>query len=205
VTTFLLIRHGLHVFGGDRIAGRTAGVELSPSGREQADRLVDRLAALPLDALYSSPMERTLETARPLARARGLTVQVRDDLGEIDYGEWTGAALDDLRGTRPWEQWNTFRSGHRAPGGEAMIAVQARIVSALRLLWEHHGDASVALVTHGDVIRAALAHCLGAPLDFLLRMEISTASVSILDFTGDGPYVRCVNTAGVLAELPGVR
>jgi probable phosphomutase (TIGR03848 family) len=203
VTRFLLIRHGLHVFGGDRIAGRTAGVDLSPSGREQAQELVGRLAALPLDALYSSPIERTLETARPLAAARALTVQVRDDLSEIDYGDWTGAALDDLRGTPSWQQWNTFRSGHRAPGGEAMIAVQARIVSALRLLWERHGDASVAVVTHGDLIRAALAHCLGAPLDLLLRIEISTASVSILDYTGDGPYVRCVNSTGVLAELPG--
>jgi probable phosphoglycerate mutase len=204
MTTFLLIRHGLHLFGGERIAGRTPEVNLSPDGRRQAELLVERLCDVPLDAIYSSPIERTLQTAQPLATRRGLPVQPCEELIEIDYGDWTGRALDDLRGTEEWTQWNSFRSGQRAPNGEAMIGVQARIVSALQVLRARHRDSSVALVTHGDVIKAAVAHCLGAPLDLLLRMEISTASVSVVDFSGDGAYVRCVNTTGALRTGEGV-
>jgi probable phosphoglycerate mutase len=203
MTTVLLIRHALHVFGGDRIAGRTPGVVLSPDGEREAAALVDRLVSVPVAAVYSSPLERTLQTARPLAEHRGLTVERCDEVAEIDYGEWTGAALADLRSQPLWGQWNTFRSGQSAPGGEAMIAVQARVVTALMQLRERHGDECVAVVSHGDVIRAAVAHCLGAPLDLLLRFEIGTASVTVVDFTPDGPFVRCVNSRGVLAEPLG--
>jgi probable phosphomutase (TIGR03848 family) len=201
VTRFLLIRHGLNLFGGERIAGRTPGVNLSPDGSREAEQLVERLHGVPLEAIYSSPMERTLQTAQPLAAQRGLALQTWDDLIEIDYGDWTGAALADLRGRLRWTRWNSFRSGQRVPNGESMIGVQARIVSALIGLSERHGDASVAVVSHGDVIKAAIAHCLGSPLDLLLRIEISTASVSVVDFTGDGPYVRCVNNTGLLADV----
>jgi probable phosphomutase (TIGR03848 family) len=203
MTTFLLIRHALHVFGGERIAGRTPGIHLSPDGERQAEGLVERLAGVPLAAIYSSPVERALQTARAVAEPRGLAVERRDDVSEIDYGAWTGAALDDLRGTALWRQWNTFRSGQSAPGGESMIGVQARVVSALMLLRERHGDECVAVVSHGDVIRAAVAHCLGAPLDLLFRIEIGTASVTVVEFTADGPFVRCVNGSGAVADLRG--
>src|SRR5687767_2098663 len=110
-TTFLLIRHGLHELGGDIIAGRTPGVHLSDAGRTQADGLCARLADVSIDAIYSSPMERTIETAQPLATRRGLTVEHSPELLEIDFGDWTGKSLHELRGSPGWREWNSFRSG----------------------------------------------------------------------------------------------
>src|SRR5438067_672199 len=99
------------MLGGETIAGRTAGVALSPLGRDQVSRMVERLSGLPIRAVYSSPLQRTLETARPLGAALGLDVRVLDALSEIDFGDWSGAKLSELRPLERWKQWNAFRSG----------------------------------------------------------------------------------------------
>jgi len=202
MTTFLLIRHGLHELGGDRIAGRMPGVHLSEAGRAQAERLVGRLDGVRIDALLCSPMERTVETATPLSEARGLELRRCEQLLEIDYGEWTGARLDDLDGDPRWRAWNEYRSGHRVPGGESMVEVQARAVSLLRDLAGERPDGVIALVSHGDVIKSAVAHLLGAPLDLFLRIEISTASITAVAVGELGPWVLCVNNTAELAQLP---
>jgi probable phosphoglycerate mutase len=202
VTTFLLVRHGLHLFGGERIAGRLPGVHLSPAGQEEVAGLVARLAGVPIDAVLSSPMERTMETAAALAEARGRRVEPCDDLLEIDFGEWTGAAIDDLGPDERWTRWNRYRSGHRAPGGESMLEVQHRALGLLQRLVLERPDGCVALVTHADVIKAVLAQLLGAPLDLFLRIEISPASVSVVHIGEHGPWVLAVNHVGRLATLP---
>jgi probable phosphomutase (TIGR03848 family) len=197
LTTFLLIRHGLHGLGVDAIAGRRPGVRLSPDGRRQADALVSRLEGVRIDALYCSPMERTVETAGPLVARTGVALQICDDLHEIDYGDWTGQRLDELRGSGPWQQWNSFRSGHRAPNGESMLHIQTRVIALLMRLREEHRGECVALVSHGDVIKAAVAYCLGVPLDLFQRIEISPASISVIVIGDFGPHVLCTNnTAG---------
>jgi probable phosphomutase (TIGR03848 family) len=202
VTTFVLIRHGLHQLGGDRIAGRLPGVHLSDEGRAQAERIVPRLDGVRIDAVHVSPMERTRETAAPLARERGLEPQICDDLLEIDYGEWTGRRLDQLSEDERWRRWNTFRSGHRVPGGESMVEVQARAFALLQRLHALHPDGCIALVSHGDVIKALVAQCLGAPLDLFQRIEISPASVTVLVVAELGPWVLCVNHSDQLGALP---
>jgi broad specificity phosphatase PhoE len=191
MTTFLLIRHGAHLLGGETIAGRTPGVRLSPLGEEQVATMIERVAALPVAAVYSSPVERVQQTAAPLARRLGLSLQVREELSEIDFGEWAGRKLSELKGDVRWGRWNHFRSGTRAPGGERMLEVQHRIV---RFMLDLGGDdRTIALVSHGDVIKAAVAYFLGVPLDLMLRIEIGLASTSIVQVGAGGAWVLCVN------------
>jgi probable phosphomutase (TIGR03848 family) len=198
MTVFFLIRHALHSLGGERIAGRTPGVHLSPDGRVQAAQLAERLADVPLKAIYCSPLERTRETAQPIADRLGLPVQVCEELNELNYGDWSGQKLEDLRKLEKWQQFNSFRSGTRVPNGELMLETQARIIREMQCLRERHPDDYVALVSHGDVIKSAVAYCLGVHLDMFQRIEISTASVSVIAMSGYGPWVLCVNNTGDL-------
>ncbi|HYG74521.1 MAG TPA: histidine phosphatase family protein [Planctomycetota bacterium] len=190
--TFLLIRHGAHLLGGDKIAGRS-DVQLSPLGREQAAATARRLKDVPIRAIYSSPVMRTRESAAPLSELLGLPVQLSDALSEIDYGEWSGRTLDTLRPLARWGHWNSFRSGTRVPNGELMLQVQSRIVQEMLRLRELHVNETVALFSHGDVIRAALAYFLGIPLDMFQRFEISLSSISVVALGDGGPWVLGVN------------
>ena len=202
MTTFLLIRHGAHLLGGDRIAGRAPDVHLSPLGHEQARRLAERIAKLPVRAVYSSPAERTRETAHHLAERLALPVQVLDGLYEIEFGAWTGRSLAELRQSPHFQDWNRFRSGTRIPDGELMLETQSRIVTEMLRLRERHGGGCVALVSHGDVIKAAVAYFLGVPLDLFTRIEIGLASVSVIAIGDQGPWVLGVNTNGEDVFVP---
>lgn len=198
MTTFLLIRHAAHVLGGGTIAGRSEKAVLSELGMDQANRLAGRMAGakVPLAAIYASPVVRTQQTARVLADRLGLTIGTADALAEIDYGQWTGRTLDELRPLEQWKHWNAFRSGARVPGGERMLEIQSRVVHLMLDLRARHDGQAVALVSHGDVIKAALAYFLGTPLDLFLRMEISLTSVSVVAIGDRGPWVLSVNNTG---------
>ncbi len=202
MTTLLLVRHALHEYGGHRIAGRTPDVHLSPDGLRQADALAERLAPLEIEALYSSPILRCQETAHRIAAKHGLEVQTADAVTELDFGDWQGALLKDLDQTDHWKRFNAFRSGTRAPNGELFLETQLRIVRFLLDLAERHPDRTVAVVGHADVIRAALLHFLGIPMDGFLRLEISPASVSTVALAPYGPWVLGVNHTGGLSRLP---
>lgn len=202
MTTLLLVRHALHEYGGHRIAGRTPDVHLSPDGLRQADALADRLARLEIDALYASPILRCQETAAKIAEPHGLEVQTADAITELDFGDWQGALLDDLDTQDHWKRFNAYRSGTRAPNGELFLETQLRIVRFLLDLAERHEGQTVAVVSHADVIRAALLHFLGIPMDLFLRLEISPASVSTVTLAPYGPWVLGVNHTGDLPKLP---
>ncbi len=201
MATFLLIRHGAHLLGSGTLAGRTEGVQMSPLGYEQVRQMAERVAALQASgravrAIYSSPIERCRETARVLGERVGVPVEVREPLAELDLGAWTGRPITELREEELFRRWNTHRSGTRMPGGETMLEVQARIVGEMLRLRDLHGEDTVALVAHGDVIKAAVAYVLGVPLDLLLRIEISLASVSVVTWGAWGPWVLGVNGTG---------
>lgn len=201
MTTFLLIRHAAHALGGGILAGRSPGVHLSEFGRRQADDLAERLWHLPIAAIYSSPMDRTQETAAPLAGRLGLKVGNSDPLIELDFGEWTRRPVDELRSQQAWRAWNEFRSGTRIPGGELMSEVQLRIIREMHRLREAHPNQCVALFSHGDVIRAGLAHTMGVALDLFQRIEISLASVSAVAIGNYGPWILTLNNTGRI-QLP---
>ncbi len=199
MTTFLLIRHASHDAVAHTLVGRLPGVTLSAEGRQQAAQLAARLAALPLAAIYSSPLERAVQTAEPLAARLQLDIRYCAAFGEIDFGEWAGQRFDALAPDTAWGHWNSFRSGAPLPTGGLMIEIQAGTVAALAALHRQHRDRMVAIFSHSDVIKAALAHYLGTPLDLLQRIEISPASVSVLALHDWGAQVRRLNDLGDLA------
>jgi probable phosphoglycerate mutase len=200
MTTFALIRHASHALLGQTIVGRTPGVRLSLEGAGQAEALAERLQASSIRALYSSPLERARETAALIGARLRREVQIADELNEIDFGDWTNRTLADLHELEEWRRFNSFRSGSRIPNGESMLEVQDRMLRLLERLCAAHGDQTVALVSHGDVIKATLAHCLGLPLDLFQRSEISPASVSVVRIERHGPAVLLIN-GGVAAGL----
>jgi probable phosphoglycerate mutase len=193
MTTFYLIRHGMNDFIGKAIVGWTAGVSLNAAGRAQAERLASRLAGRGIAAIYSSPLERALETAEPLSRTLQLPVQIREALGEVRFGEWTGKTISDLERDPRWEVFNRYRAETRAPGGELAVESQARMVGELERLRELHPDQAIAVVSHADIIRVALSYYLGSPIDLYQRIECLPASFSTLVLGDWGPRILGLN------------
>jgi broad specificity phosphatase PhoE len=193
LTVFHLLRHGEHVLRGRVLAGRTPGVGLSAMGRAEIAVVAERLTQEKIDALYSSPLQRTRETAEILSERLKLPVTYRDDLLELDFGEWTGLTYDAVRSDERWQVWNTCRSIATVPGGESMREVQDRAVRALFDLRQAHRNETVLIVSHGDVIRAALLFALGMPLDFLSRIEVALASLNTIHIDDSGIRVLTLN------------
>lgn len=200
MTTFLLIRHATNDTVGKSIPGRTAGVHLNEEGKAQAAALAVRLSRVPMTAIYSSPLERARETAEPMARQFNLEVQFSEGINELQFGAWMGRELEQLAPEPKWQQFNAFRSGTRIPGGELMLEAQARIVAELERLREQHPNETIAIVSHGDLIKAAIAHYAGIHLDLFQRIEISPASVSIIAVDDNGPRILKVNDTGELGK-----
>ena len=180
VTVFHLVRHGEHNLQSRVLAGRMPGVGLSERGRAEIAATAERLAGDNIAALYASPLQRTRESAEILAQRLGLPVEFRDDLVELDFGDWTGSTFDAIRADPMWQLWNSHRSIARIPGGETMRDVQRRAVEAVMELRMRHPDDTVAVVSHGDVIRAALCFALTTPLEFITRIEVAPGSISTL-------------------------
>ncbi len=175
----LLVRHAAHAHLGNTLSGRMQKISLSPDGAEQARRLADRLAGCGLDALQSSPVLRARETAAAVADRLGLTVTEAEPLNEVDFGDWTGQGFRRSRPGPALASTGTSTGPKvTAPGGESMAAVQQRIMAHLRQVASAAAGKVVAMVSHCDVIRAAVAGVLGLSLDRLLQFEIGPASVS---------------------------
>lgn len=199
MTRFLLIRHAMVDAVGRRLAGRAAGVVLNEEGRSQARALAERLAGLPIAAVYSSPLERAVQTAEPIATLRGLRVETREELHELQFGEWTGRGFEELAGDARFRRFNSFRSCAPVPGGEFMLQAQARMVVGLDALRARHARETIVVVSHGDLIKAAVAWYAGVPLDLFQRIEVAPASVSVVELGEDGVRIVAVNHAGELA------
>jgi probable phosphomutase (TIGR03848 family) len=183
MTTLYLIRHGLNDFvGHHKLAGWQPGVHLNEKGRAQAQALAEHLASLKLKAIYASPLERTMETAVPIAAAHKLEVIPREGLGEIHYGQWQGQSIKALKRRKLWPVIQNTPSLARFPDGESFPEAQARIVAEFEILRSKHKGAKdvIACVLHADPIKLAIAHYIGLHLDFFQRLAIQPASISIL-------------------------
>ncbi len=198
-TRIYLIRHALTDAIGVVLTSRTPGIDLNADGRVQAAALPRRFAGITLAAVYASPMERTQQTAAPLAEAYGVPVQTLAGVNEVIFGDWTNRRLDDLERDPVWRRYNERRSLWAPPLGESLLQVQARAVVAIEEVRARHGGQAVAIVSHGDVVRALVMLYLGMPADFSHRVAIEPASISIVDFADDGaPRVVGVNLLGPL-------
>jgi len=184
-TTFFLVRHAAHDNVGGFLAGRSEGIHLGEAGRAQAARLGERLRHETFAAIYTSPRERTRETAQAIAAASGAPEPVATaDLDEVHFGHWSGQTFDVLNQDPHWRRWNEVRSLTRTPGGETMLDVQRRIVSLMESAQRRYAEQRVVLVSHADVIKAAVSHILGLPVDAWPRFDIAPASITTL-VTGD--------------------
>lgn len=196
-TTVLLVRHGQTPTTGTSLPGRAPGLHLSEIGKVQAQVAADRLAALgTVSAVYSSPLERTRETAAPIAKAVGHRTQREKGLLECDFGSWTGRDLKDLYRLPEWKTVQRYPSGFTFPDGESMTAMQTRITTAIERLVAAHPGQTVVAVSHADPIKAAVAQALGTHLDLFQRIVISPCSITAILFTADGPTVLAVNSTG---------
>lgn len=177
MTTLLLVRHALCEGAGERIWGRTPGVHLTAEGATQARELARHAAFPPVAAVYCSPLERARETAQFLGARWTLVPRMEPDLNEIDYGEWTGRRISELAPNPHWHAFNTSRALVTPPAGESMVAVQARALAACSRIAAQHQNSNVAVVTHGDVIRAILCAHAGISLDRIFEFTVDDASV----------------------------
>jgi probable phosphoglycerate mutase len=202
MTTLFLIRHGLTAQTGKVLYGQTRGIALDERGVAQAERLADRFAPVSLTAIYSSPLERCVETVRPLAERQRLQVVERDELLEMHTGSWTGRPLGRLRRMKRWHEVVTSPSTFRFPdGGESYVDAQRRVVAEAERIARRHRRGRVAVATHGDILRILLAHFEGAPLDAFQRVVVDTASVSVVHLGGGTPSVLLVNDTGGLERF----
>jgi probable phosphoglycerate mutase len=200
-TRLVLVRHAVTAQTGPMLSGRAPGIDLSERGREQAEALGARLAALKIDAVYASPIERTLQTAAAVARHHDLEVLTLDGVIEADYGEWTGGKLVDLAKTDLWKTVQRAPSRARFPNGESLAEMQARMVSALEDVVGRHGGELVVVVSHADPIKAAIAHYTGVHLDLFQRIVVSPASVTVFELSAYGAAMVKCNDTGSLEEL----
>lgn len=182
MSLLLLIRHGENDYSKTgRLAGRMPDVHLNEKGRKQAEALAKALGNAPLAAVYSSPLERAMETALPIAQARGLQVIPEPGLMEANVGDWQGKSVRRLALTKYWRVVQNAPSRARHPGGESFAEVQVRIASTLdRICSQHKDRAIIACVFHSDPIKLAVAHYIGLPLDHFQRIGCDTASVTML-------------------------
>lgn len=187
MSTVLLVRHATTAATGKKLGGRTEA-PLDESGRAQARETAERLRGLRLAAVYSSPLVRTMETARAVAASHGLGVRPADGLIEVEYGTWTDRPLAQVARTKLWPVIQQRPSQVTFPDGESIRGMQARAVEAVEEIVARHRKGTVVAVSHADVIKALVSFYLGQPLDLFQRIHIAPASVTALRL-GEGPPV----------------
>ncbi len=196
-TTVLLVRHGQTPSTGTTLPGRAKGLHLADTGRAQAEAAAARIAKLDkVTAVYASPLERTRETAAPIAAGLGLRVKTDRGLLEADFGDWTGRALKELARLPEWKTVQRYPSGFRFPGGESFTEMQTRITATLAKLAAAHRGETIVAVSHADPIKAALADAFGTHLDLFQRIVVSPCSVSAIWYGDSGPVVLTANSTG---------
>ncbi len=194
MTILLLIRHGQNDFVGKRLAGRLPGVHLNEKGRTQARAVADLLRDAPIKAIYSSPLERAVQTAEPLAQTLNLPVQMHSGLLEVDFGDWAGKSIRQLARTKLWKVVQENPAGMQFPGGETFAAAQQRVTAAMSEIAACHEDMDlVACYSHSDTLRLALASFLEMPLNAFQRIAVDTASISVVHVGKSRPSIITMN------------
>lgn len=192
--TIILIRHGETDLVHNRLAGRLPGVHLNSTGQQQAQKVVGALAAFPIHAIHSSPLERAVETAQPLANARNLQINICTELNELDYGDLTGKTYRQLNRMKVWQEMKNNPIRRPMPGGETIAAAQARAVQGVEAIAGClKKDETAAVFSHADIIRLISAHFLTMPLEEFTRLQVNLGAMSILVLGGRKPRLACLN------------
>ncbi len=191
---FLLIRHGENDWVGKRLAGRTPQVHLNATGKKQAEAISELLSQLPFNAIYSSPLERAMETAQPLAETLSLPINIQNGLQEIDFGDWQGKTIKQLQRLKLWKTVQSNPEAMTFPGGESFIQAQNRLSTCLMQLNEQHTETDlIACFSHSNSIRLLVAHFLNMPLNAFQRISIDTTSISTIMISESQIHVPTIN------------
>lgn len=196
MTTLILIRHGHTDWADKKLAGWLPDVHLNELGQKQAQELVERLKPIEITAIYSSPLDRTIETAQPLAKARGLKINRITNLGEVKYGDWQGQSLKVLAQKKEWKSVQAAPSTFAFPNGESFREMQNRAVAAVEKIIVEHPKDTVLAFSHGDVIKVIVAYYSGIALDNFQRIVISPASISVIAVGPFGSRIGRLNDTG---------
>ncbi|MBE2268285.1 MAG: MSMEG_4193 family putative phosphomutase [Anaerolinea sp.] len=203
MTQILLIRHAVNDFvKTGKLAGWTPNVHLNDEGKAQAEALGKRLADAPMTQLYSSPLERTMETAEAVRLHHPhLAIQQNVEVGEVRYGDWEGKEISVLQKRKMWHVVQEYPSRAYFPNGETMRGVQTRAVNEIERLAALHPRELIAVVSHADLIKMVLAHFLGMHLDAFQRIVVSPASISTLMLGYGRPYIGTMNDVAHIAQM----
>jgi broad specificity phosphatase PhoE len=201
MTTLLLVRHAATDTPPNRLAGRAPGLHLNETGMRQADALARRLKHLDIAAVWSSPLDRAIETAQPIALALAVPLHTSSDLLEVDYGDWTGRQFEELASDPQWLRFNTDRKTAIIPAGESIEEVRHRVIRQLSALSDAYKNGLVVVITHAEVIRVALVHYLGISYEPVDRFQISNASVTIIRSRAAQPEILAINCVEDLSDV----
>ncbi len=203
MTTLWLVRHGVTSHTGHKLSGWMPDVHLTDEGRSQADAAAEMLSTMNLEAVYSSPIDRTRETAAAIAARHGLAVKTRRAIGEVEYGKWTNRSFKVLSRQKLWGLVHRWPSSVRFPDGETLREVQSRALGEVEKIAEAHPNGMVCVVSHADVIKLVLAHYLGIHIDLFQRIVIAPGSVSGIRLAREGPFFLSMNVSPGLVARSG--
>jgi broad specificity phosphatase PhoE len=191
----LFVRHAEAIWTNKKLPGRLSGIDLSTKGREQAEVLAEALSRLPISEIHSSPLERALQTAEPLAKTLGISIIEDSDLIEADCGDWAGRSFRQVARMRSYKELVGNPVLRRPPGGETIVEVQARMLRFVERVKYSPRGRLVAAFSHADPIKAVVAGLIGLPIELYRRIELGVASVSAF-VLHDDPLMLCVNGDG---------
>ncbi len=203
MTTIYLVRHAVTSHTGHKLTGWMEGVHLTPEGKQQAEATAQQLAGVNFKAIYSSPIDRTIETARTIASRHDLDVKINEQIGEVQYGEWTDRSLKSLARTKLWGTIQRWPSAVRFPEGETLREVQTRAVDAIEELRGQHTRDTICCVSHADTIKLIVAHYMGIHIDLFQRIFIGPASVSVINVSDYGPQILSLNALPMPRPVKG--
>ena len=202
-TLIIFVRHGRTPTTGTKLPGRAPNLHLSDEGKSQAEMLAKEIEkssssflGAKVSAVYASPMERTQETAKPIAKTLNLRLRTLQGLNECDFGDWTGRRLRDLSKLKSWSIIQKQPSSFRFPNGESFTEMQNRMQKTVNKILERHPGETVVCVSHADPIKAILASAVGTPLDLFQRIVVGPCSTSVVLYTKERPLVLTLNSNG---------
>ncbi|MCH2415418.1 MAG: histidine phosphatase family protein [Acidimicrobiales bacterium] len=202
-TLIIFVRHGRTPTTGTKLPGRAPNLHLSDEGKSQAEMIAKEIKkssssflGTKVSAVYASPMERTQETAKPIAKTLNLRVRTLQGLNECDFGDWTGRRLRDLSKLKSWSTIQKQPSSFRFPNGESFTEMQNRMLKTVDKILERHSGETVVCVSHADPIKAILASAVGTPLDLFQRILVGPCSASVVLYTKERPLVLTLNSNG---------
>ena len=202
-TLIIFVRHGRTPTTGTKLPGRAPNLHLSDEGKSQAEMVAKEIEkssssflGTKVSAVYASPMERTQETAKPIAKTLTLRVRTLQGLNECDFGDWTGRRLRDLSKLKSWSTIQKQPSSFRFPNGESFTEMQNRMLKTVDKILERHSGETVVCVSHADPIKSILASAVGTPLDLFQRILVGPCSASMVLYTKERPLVLTLNSNG---------